>query len=324
VLADRERRLLDIRVHERQRVRLPGGRKPIDAGLFGWLVARAEPLLVKDWREAPAELVQRLDASETASGSWLATPLVHDGIVLGLLSVQHAHPGIYSVADLHLVRQLGAQVAGALAAARAFEDLENYRRHLEERVSERTGELEKANSEKERLIAMLREHSQRLERETQEDALTGVANRRCFMQRLAAEIDLALAVGRPLSIAIADLDHFKLVNDELGHPVGDQALRRSAALMRRACRPSDLVARIGGEEFALILPAMTRDDALLFCESLRSEVAGDNWRAIHPRLGITISIGVAQWDGSAELEELVHAADAQLYRAKRAGRNQVT
>jgi diguanylate cyclase (GGDEF)-like protein len=323
VLVDRERRQLDIRVHERREVRLAGRQKPIDAGLFGWLVARADSLLIQDWRHASQELSQRADASERVSGSLLATPLINDGIVLGLLSVQHSQPGVYAPADLHLIRQLGEQVAGALADARAFEDLENYRRHLEERVAERTDELEKTNAEKERLIAMLREHSQRLERETQEDALTGVANRRCFMQRLAAEIDVALAVERPLCVAIADLDHFKRVNDELGHPLGDLALKRAAALMRRACRQSDLLARIGGEEFALILPAMTRAEAVIFCDTLRSAVAGDEWQTIHPNLRITISMGVAQWDGTAELAELVHQADAQLYRAKRAGRNQV-
>ncbi len=323
VLVDRERRLLDFRVHERQQVRLPARLKPLETGLFGWLVAHAEPLFVKDWQHAPPELLKRAEATEKVTGSLLAMPLVNDGIVLGLLCVQHTQVGIYAPADLHLMRQLGEQVAGALADARAFEDLENYRRNLEERVTERTAELEKANAEKERLIAMLRERSLRLERESQEDALTGVANRRCFMQRLAAEIEVALAVGQPLSIAIADLDHFKAVNDELGHPIGDQALRQSAALMRRSCSQSDLVARVGGEEFALVLPGMTRADATVFCESLRAAVASYDWRVIHPDLAITISIGLAQWDGSAELDELVNTADAQLYRAKRAGRNQV-
>jgi len=323
VLVDRERRMLDIRLHERHQVRLPARLKPLDASLFGWLISRAEPLVVNDWRHASPELRQRAEETVKETGSMLAVPLVNDGIVLGLLSIQHTEAGIYADADLHLMRQLGEQVAGALADARAFEDLENYRRHLEERVAERTGELEKANVEKERLITMLRERSLRLERESQEDPLTGVANRRCFMQRLASEIEVALAVGQPLSIAIADLDHFKVVNDELGHPVGDQALRQTAALMRRCCRHSDLVARIGGEEFALILPGMTRSDATVFCETLRAAVAAHEWREFHADLAITISIGLAQWDGSAELDELVHTADAQLYRAKRAGRNQV-
>src|SRR5687768_13849822 len=114
LLVDRERRQLDIRVHERLQMRLPAQLRPFEAGLFGWLVAHAEPLLVKDWTDAPPELLQRAEATEQGAGSLLAMPLVNDGIVLGLLCIQHTQAGIYSSADLHLMRQLGGQVAGAL------------------------------------------------------------------------------------------------------------------------------------------------------------------------------------------------------------------
>lgn len=323
VLLDREHRVLDVRVHERRGERMPRRAKPMDSGLFGWMAARAEPLLVEDWTHADDGLRQRTEITEKETGSLIIVPLIEAGVVIGLLSVQHTEAGVYSSADLHLMRQLAEQVAAAVADARAFEDLESYRQRLEERVAERTADLEKANWDKERLIAALRERSSRLERESQEDPLTGVANRRRFTQRLAAEMEVALAVGQPLTVAVADLDHFKIVNDQLGHTVGDQALRESASLLQRLCRETDLVARIGGEEFALILPGLTRDSGLTFCDSLRRSVESHDWHAVHPDLNVTISIGLSQWDGSAEVGELLQAADAQLYRAKRAGRNQV-
>jgi diguanylate cyclase (GGDEF)-like protein len=136
-------------------------------------------------------------------------------------------------------------------------------------------------------------------------------------------MEVALAVSQPLSVAVADLDHFKVINDRLGHTIGDKALNEIAALMRSVCRPSDLVARIGGEEFALILPGMAQDAALAFCERLREVVERHEWRRIQPDLNVTLSIGLSQWDGSADVTELLQAADIQLYRAKRAGRNQV-
>jgi diguanylate cyclase (GGDEF)-like protein len=136
-------------------------------------------------------------------------------------------------------------------------------------------------------------------------------------------MEVALAVGHPLSIAVGDLDHFKVINDRLGHAVGDQVLNQVATLMRGECRPSDLVARIGGEEFALILPGLSQEQGLEFCERLRACVERHDWRHVQPDLRVTLSIGLSQWDGSAEVSELLQAADSQLYRAKRAGRNQV-
>jgi diguanylate cyclase (GGDEF)-like protein len=143
------------------------------------------------------------------------------------------------------------------------------------------------------------------------------------MQRIAAEIEVAKAMGHPLTLAIADLDLFKAVNDRLGHRVGDEALQRSASLMKALCRPTDMVGRIGGEEFALILPGIPCNVAIQRCEAIRNAIEAHDWRAVHPDLRLTISIGLWQWDGKASVSELLHAADTQLYEAKRGGRNRV-
>jgi two-component system, cell cycle response regulator len=89
------------------------------------------------------------------------------------------------------------------------------------------------------------------------------------------------------------------------------------------CRETDLIARIGGDEFALLLPNTTIEAAMDLCEKLRSAVDGHDWHDIHPELRVSVSIGLTQWDGAAEVEELLEAADAQLYVAKLSGRNRV-
>ncbi|HEX7061284.1 MAG TPA: diguanylate cyclase [Woeseiaceae bacterium] len=322
-LVDAEAGVPDVRLHEKDGRRSSGGECPLPAGLFRWIVERQEAVLIEDWALAPEPLRREADATERDSGSLIAVPLIEDGTVIGVLSVSHARAGTWSDADLHLLRQVAGQVSAAVADARAFEDLESYRKDLEKRVAERTAELERANSEKERLIAALRERSRVLERETQEDPLTGIANRRHFAQRLEDEVRVAASVGQPLTLAVADLDDFKVINDRLGHAVGDEVLRQCAKLMRTLCRSTDLVARIGGEEFALILPGMSRDAALVFCEAVRRAVEAHDWTRINPNLRVTLSIGLYQWDGAGATAELLREADGRLYSAKRAGRNRV-
>jgi diguanylate cyclase (GGDEF)-like protein len=323
VLIDAEFGHMQLRVHERNGERLPVRTKPLAAGLFGYVAQHAKAVLIEDWNAAPDELARQAEITEKRTGSVIIVPLIQDGAVIGLLSVQHTASGIYSEADLNLMRQLAEQVAAAIADARAFEDLEDYRQRLELRVTERTHELERANQDKERLINALRERSRSLERESQEDPLTGIANRRRFDQRLGTEIELARTLGMPLTLAIADMDHFKIVNDRLGHAVGDEVLRQSSALMARLSRANDLVARLGGEEFALILPGMERVAAVEFCERLRRAVERHDWGDVADGLEVTLSIGLSHWDGKADAGELLRAADANLYRAKHAGRNRV-
>ncbi len=323
VLVDREQASLDFRVHEQRGERQPGVRLPLATGLFGLVVARGEPLLVANWPRAPEPLRRRALETAKATGSVIVVPLQHDGAVIGLVSVQHTEAHVYSKADLNLLQRLSEHLAAAVADARAFEDLEDYRARLEERVAERTAELQKAARDKEHLIVALREQSIALERAAREDPLTGIANRRHFMQRLSAEIEVAQAMGQPLTLAIADLDRFKLVNDALGHGIGDEALRRSAALMRGLCRETDLVARIGGEEFALILPGMThagrrrvlrapalRDRGTRMAHGASAAARDDQHRPVAV-------------ERTADAEALLVAADSQLYRAKREGRNRV-
>jgi diguanylate cyclase (GGDEF)-like protein len=174
---------------------------------------------------------------------------------------------------------------------------------------------------------LIAEQNSGLLREVQTDALTGVANRRCFDETLAASWLEAQRTGSALALIMIDVDHFKQFNDFYGHQRGDECLRRVAAQLRATARTSDLVARYGGEEFAVILPAASIGITMATAERLRASVAAMNVQ--HEGIGggatVTISLGVASvvpgTDYSAR--RLVEVADRGLYSAKQAGRNRV-
>jgi diguanylate cyclase (GGDEF)-like protein len=162
-----------------------------------------------------------------------------------------------------------------------------------------------------------------IERAAECDGLTGLQNRRWLDAVLPRWIERHARSGRPLSLALADLDHFKDVNDRHGHPTGDRALAGVAEALRSALRQTDRIARYGGEEFAILLPDTDLERGKATCERLcervaETEVRGARGEAL-PRL--TISIGVAQWSHGLDGAALIGAADSALYRAKRAGRN---
>jgi diguanylate cyclase (GGDEF)-like protein len=160
-----------------------------------------------------------------------------------------------------------------------------------------------------------------LSAEAKVDALTGLASRRYLDASLESVFTLAAADDRALCFAVADIDHFKDINDRHSHAVGDEVLRTVGRILRSACRPSDVAGRYGGEEFVLVLSDMMGDVALGVCERLRAAVASYAWDTLRPGLTVTISIGVADRSGFESSAAMLATADARLYEAKRAGRN---
>lgn len=175
-----------------------------------------------------------------------------------------------------------------------------------------------------RFHATLRENDEvrlRLERLATTDGLTGLFNRHHFMGLAADEMARAARYGRPITVAIADLDHFKQVNDTLGHAAGDHVLRTFAGLLGETLRQTDRVCRYGGEEFAFVFPETTPEEALQLAERLRARLL-DNPLVLPDgrRLEVTFSMGLTDGSG-CDLEESLARADLGLYEAKRSGRN---
>jgi diguanylate cyclase (GGDEF)-like protein len=156
------------------------------------------------------------------------------------------------------------------------------------------------------------------------DGLTGVHNKRYFLEFLDREMARCMRYGRPLALVMFDIDHFKRINDQHGHLTGDYVLKEMARRLSARIRRDELLARYGGEEFAAVLPETGRAGALEFGESLRQIVAREPFEFENDKLSVTISVGIAVVDKEAlDLMAFVKAADENLYRAKRAGRNQV-
>jgi diguanylate cyclase (GGDEF)-like protein len=155
------------------------------------------------------------------------------------------------------------------------------------------------------------------------DELTGVLNRRALIAGLERERMRAERSGAPFSIAMMDLDHFKVVNDSYGHAVGDAVLKGFAATVHDTMRATDVFGRYGGEEFLIILVGTEPPAALEAMERIRAAVAAHDWQAIASGLTQTVSAGVFRFRKGASIEQLLHSADQALYQAKHAGRNRV-
>ena len=193
-----------------------------------------------------------------------------------------------------------------MLALRQFADM---RHKLEAIVAERTRSLEQKTRE--------------LELQATRDKLTGLFNRRYADAYLDQQLARSSRVPRQLSVALADIDLFKQINDSHSHATGDEVLRRVADILRARCRETDVIARYGGEEFLICFPDTTVAEAHQACEQLRAEIEAYPWVALGLRDKVTISFGVAACMPGLTLQAVINKADTRLYSAKNTGRNRV-
>ena len=248
-------------------------------------------------KNAPLPGTRRMQAT-------LFAPLLLADRCLGVLSVQSDRPQAYDRTARWILRTLCAYAAIALDNAAAHQQL-----------SEALAELH--NSQ-----AQLARRTEELERLSTIDPLTGAGNRRYLESKAIAEIAAAQRQSRPLGVVLFDIDHFKTINDRFGHAAGDDVLKDIVDTARRMLRPSDFLARLGGEEFALLLPGSDRSEAAVIAERIRIAFEAMMFAAGSIGFTVTASFGTSELEpGESNLSAALNRADKALYRAKQSGRN---
>ncbi|MEA2142614.1 MAG: hypothetical protein QOI64_1044 [Solirubrobacteraceae bacterium] len=247
---------------------------PLSHSFCQHVVANGAPLVIQDAREDPV-LCSNLAIRDLDVIAYAGFPIfAPTGHVLGSLCAIDSTPRVWQVEHLEALADIAALVGS---------------------------ELER------------RDLVRRLAIDARTDALTGMANRRAWDDELPGALRSAERLGHPLSVVLIDIDYFKAFNDLYGHPAGDAALREIGRRWRTATRDIDLLARIGGEEFGLLLPGCTADEAHVVADRLRADMPP----------GLTASAGITAWTTAATAAQVVTEADRALYRAKRDGRDRV-
>lgn len=265
-----------------------------DHGLAGEIVRRKKPLLFNSQAAMDASGIRFEhfgSEGEDPTQSLLAAPMILHGRIFGMISAQSYRQNAYTDDDRYLLEVLAAHAAIAIENARLFESV----RHL-------------ANT----------------------DPLTATLNRRRFFELAEREFDLARRNEAPFSVIMLDVDGFKKFNDSFGHKVGDQVLIQVAETCKSALRESDIFGRLGGEEFALALPATPLEHAVEIAARLRRLIHEQTFRfetgegELPEPFSVTVSVGVVASDPACKnLDALMERADKAMYLAKNSGRNQV-
>lgn len=194
------------------------------------------------------------------------------------------------------------------------------------KMRNRTAELQTSLENSRRQIEKLKTNLADAEEQGLSDPLTGLRNRRSFDIMLASQVAASRNSGQPVCLIIADIDHFKSINDRYGHPTGDEVLKWFAKILASNVKGRDTVARYGGEEFAIIMPQTTLANAATIADQIKTQLGAQYWQkpgAPNTMLRVTSSFGVAELTSGEGTSGLIARADAKLYEAKAQGRNRV-
>lgn len=266
-----------------------------------------------------------------ASAGMLAEKISQPGEVLA--AMQKLQPDILLI-DLYMPECSGAQLARAIRYEDRWLGIPIIYLSAEDDLDEQIKALDSGGGDDfltkpisdVRLVATVRTRAARARKVDElmsKDSLTGLLKHSSIKDRITQEVERAHRNGKPVSIVMVDMDHFKRVNDTWGHPMGDQVIKTLAHLLRQRLRRQDSIGRYGGEEFAVVLPECTAADAMRLLDDVRQRFG--EVRFIHDgnSFSVTLSAGVADSGQCADAQSLLAAADAALYVAKKSGRNQV-
>jgi diguanylate cyclase (GGDEF)-like protein len=298
-------------------------RRRLAKGLTEYVLATGQPLLAD--RDGIHDLVAegKVQSFGTPSVCWLGVPLQIGGRAVGVIAVQSYTPDyLYTRRDQELLSFVSFHIAQALERRQANESLRLAYAELEQRVASRTSELAEANRELLDQISVRERMEHKLKHEAMHDTLTGLPNRSHLLGRMGMALSRYRYDNNQLfAVLFLDLDRFKVVNDSVGHLVGDELLKEAARRIGRCVRDPDMVARLGGDEFAIVLDFIhTADDAVQVAERVIKSLA-EPMRIAGKELYTSASIGIALVDGRYRSpEELLRDADVAMYRAKATGR----
>jgi diguanylate cyclase (GGDEF)-like protein len=293
------------------------GRRPLGRGLSEYVLAHGKGIFHTDEILALADRgFIDLDMVGELAKCWLGVPLRVGDEVIGLVVVQsYVAPDDYGPADEELLTFVASQIANSLNRRRAALTQQQALEQLEQRVEERTRELRHEILERERI-------QKQLEHEVMHDALTGLPNRGYLRERIERVLGLLRRDSkRQCALLYLDIDRFKIINDSLGHLAGDDFLKEVARRLHDCLREPDLVARIAGDEFAVLLEDVPLPEAAVRVAQRVMEALSRPMLVAGKELEPSASIGIAIADARYQLaDELLHDADVALYRAKAQGR----